>query len=283
MLPVDGIVAGYNLLLALVWGALAPQVWFAPWLGVVHLAGASLFLVLRRRPRLSRATTWIREYYPLLWLLGFWYELDYLLPLLHPVFFDAALERLDVALFGVSWGREWVLRVPSLWISEPMYLLYMCFPLVAVPPLLFGLTGRRDALRDVSLGLTICYVACCVVYLLLPVAGPERAIPAGAPAVHGLFYRLMAAYTRLGDSLGTAFPSFHVAAAVVIACGAWRWWRPAVAAPVTAAALGLALSSVYTQHHYAVDAVAGALLALALEAVTPALRRRTASLARSVP
>jgi membrane-associated phospholipid phosphatase len=283
MLPVDGIVAGYNLLLALVWGALAPKVWFASWLGVVHLIGASLFLVLRRRPRLSRGTAWLREYYPLLWLVGFWYELDYLLPLLHPVFFDAAIERLDVALLGLSWGREWVLRVPSLWVSEPMYLLYMLFPLVAVPPLLFGLTGRRQALRDVTLGLTLSYVLCCLVYLVLPVAGPEPALPAGTSAGRGAFYWLLGGYTRFGDALGTAFPSYHAAAAVVVASGAWRWWRASVAVPVALLALGLAVSAVYTRHHYVVDVVAGALLALALEAVTPALRRRTASPSRSVP
>ena len=278
MRPVDGIVALYNLLLCMVWGSLASKVGFAPWLAVAHLAGASLVLGLRRGTGLSRVTACLREYYPLLWIVGFWYELDYLLPLLHPAFFDGTIERLDVALLGASWGREWVLRAPSLWLGEPMYLLYMLFPLVAVPPLWFGLTRRREALRDVTLGLTLSYLCCCLVYLLLPVAGPEVVLPAGAPPARGVFYRLLGEYARVGDALGTAFPSYHAAAAVVIAAGAWRWWRAGVAGVVTALACGLAVSAVYTRHHYVMDVVAGVALALALEAlVLPGLRRRAVS------
>jgi organic radical activating enzyme len=285
MLPVDGVVAVYNLLLAAVWLGLSPRYAPAAALSAAHLVGASLFVLLRRRPRLTPATVWLREYYPLLWTLGFWLELDYLLPLLHPVFFDPIVQRLDVALFGASWSTEWIARAPSLWLSEPMHVLYMLFPLVAVPPLWFGLTGRRDALRDVALGLTLCYLACAVVYLLFPVAGPHFATPAGASAARGLFYRLGSDYAKLGiiigDPRGSAFPSYHVAAAVVTACVAWRWWRPAVAWTVTAVGAGLSVSTVYTQNHYVLDAVAGAALALGLEAlVLPPLRRR---MARAAP
>jgi hypothetical protein len=277
MLPVDGIVAGYNLLLALVWGGLAATVWFAPWLGVAHLAGASLYLVLRRRPRLSRATAALREIYPLLWLVGFWFELDYLLPLLHPAFFDAQIVRLDVALFGASWGTEWLLRAPSPWLSEPMYLLYMLWaPLVIVPPLALALAGgrRRDTLRDLVFRMTLTYLACCLVYLLVPVDGPQPVVPAGSPLARGLFHGLMGRYYLVRDSGGTALPSFHVVAVVTLAWLAWRWRGPRVAMAVSLVALGVSVSTVYTQHHYVVDAVAGLALALALQALAPALQRR---------
>jgi membrane-associated phospholipid phosphatase len=280
MLPVDGIVAAYNLLLAVVWAALAPRFAPAPALAAAHLAGASLLLMLRRRPRLSQLTGWLREYYPLLWVIGFWLELDYLLPLLHPAFFDPFVRRLDVVLFGASWSTEWSARAPSAWLSEPMHLLYMLFPLVAVPPLWFGLTGRRDALRDVTMRLTLCYLACCLVYLRVPVLGPHAATLGGAPVARGMFRHLAGDYALLGewvgDPPGTAFPSFHVAGAVVTAWVAWRWWRPAVAAAVTAAAAGISISTVYTQNHYVLDAVAGATIALLLQVlVAPALARRS--------
>lgn len=274
MLPVDVIVAAYNLVLAAIWLALVPRHPLAPLLAFAHLAGASLVLVLRRGPHLSPATAWLRELYPLLWIIGFWRELDYLLPLLHPVFFDTAVERADVALFGASWGTQWIARSPQLWLSEPMYLLYMLFPLTVVPPVWFALAGRLQALRDVALGLTLSYLACCLVYLVLPVAGPDPVTPAG-PAARGLCYRLMGQYARLGDARGTAFPSFHVAAAVVIAGVAWRRWPRAVAVVVTALGAGMSVSAVYTQHHYVLDAVAGAALGLLLEVfIAPPLRRR---------
>jgi len=63
-----------------------------------------------------------------------------------------------------------------------------------------------------------------------------------------------------GDSWGAAFPSSHVAAAVVAAVCALRYWRRLglVLAPFT---IGLVLSVVYGQFHYAVDAVAGLIVA----------------------
>jgi len=273
MLPIDGVVAAYNLLLAVVWAALAPRVGAAPAFAAVHLVAASFVLVLRRRPRLAPAVGWLREYYPLLWVLGFWYELDYLLPLLHPQFFDPAIERLDVALFGASWSAAWIARAPWPWLAEPMCALYMLFPLVAVPPLWAGGTGRVGALRDVATSLTLCYLACCLVYLVVPALGPVQHPPDAL--ARGPCWRLMRAYLTLGDSDGTAFPSYHVAAAVVTARFAWTWWRRAVAVPVTALAAGLAVSTVYTQHHYVLDAVAGLGLALLVEGLlAPALRRR---------
>lgn len=275
MLPVDGMVALYNLLLAVVWGGLSAKVSFAPWLAVVHLAGASLFLLLRRRPLLSAGTATLRELYPLLWLVGFWFELDYLLPLLHPVFFDAFVVRWDVALFGASWGTEWLLRWPSPWLSEPMFLLYMLWaPLMIVPPLALALARRREALRDLVLRLTLTYLVCCLVYLLVPVNGPKQLVPAGAPLTHGIFYWLMGRYYVVDPSVGTALPSFHVAAVVTLAWLAWRWRGPRLGMVAWLVALGVSLSAVYTQYHYVLDALAGLVLAVALQAFTPALQRR---------
>ncbi len=55
---------------------------------------------------------------------------------------------------------------------------------------------------------------------------------------------------------------------------ALRWFRRPVAALLAAAAVGVTLSCVYTQNHYAVDALAGIVWALALQlVVAPALLR----------
>ena len=276
MLPVDGLVAVYNLALALVWGALAPKAWFASWLAVAHLAGAGLPLLLRRRPGLSPLGAALREIYPLLWLVGFWFELDYLLPLLHPAFFDRYVVRLDRALFGASWGTAWLLRAQTRWLSEPMYALYMLWaPLLIATPLALLAAGRREALRGVVYRLTFAYLACCLVYLAVPVEGPFTFVPAGSPVAGGLFQRLMGRYYLVTDSRGTALPSYHVAAVATLAWCAWHWWgrRAGLAAALLAA--GVAVSTVYTQHHYVIDAVTGLALALAILALAPSLERRT--------
>ena len=65
-----------------------------------------------------------------------------------------------------------------------------------------------------------------------------------------------------GSAWGTAFPSSHVAVALVAAVCAWRGFRPLGALLLPAAVL-LSLATVYCQFHYAVDALAGAALAAA--------------------
>ncbi len=55
---------------------------------------------------------------------------------------------------------------------------------------------------------------------------------------------------------------------------ALRWFRKPVVALLAAAAVGVTLSSVYTQNHYAVDVLAGVVWAFALQlVVAPALLR----------
>ena len=55
---------------------------------------------------------------------------------------------------------------------------------------------------------------------------------------------------------------------------AWRWFRPPIAWLLTAAAIGVAFASVYTQNHYAVDSIAGVVWALGLQVfVAPVLLR----------
>jgi membrane-associated phospholipid phosphatase len=110
----------------------------------------------------------------------------------------------------------------------------------------------------------IAFYVCYAVFLFFPVAGPrylfpmaENAATAIAPAI--FTHRLL----EQGSAWGTAFPSSHVAVSLVAACEAWRFWRPlgAVLAP---AAVLLAFGTVYGQFHYAVDALAGAAVAVAV-------------------
>src|SRR3989442_11587094 len=66
-----------------------------------------------------------------------------------------------------------------------------------------------------------------------------------------------------GGSWGAALPSSHVAAAVVAVLCALRYWR-ALGFVLTPFTIGLVLSVVYGQFHYAVDAVAGLIVAFAV-------------------
>ena len=93
-------------------------------------------------------------------------------------------------------------------------------------------------------------------------AGPRYAFPPAHNAATSVPVAVFAHRLLEGGSAwGTAFPSSHVAAALVAACCAWRALRPLGLALLPLSLL-LSLATVYGQLHYAVDALAGGALAL---------------------
>ena len=116
-----------------------------------------------------------------------------------------------------------------------------------------------------------------MVFLFSPVAGPRYAfgLPSNA-AAHVWPARAAQWMLDMGDSWGAAFPSSHVAGAVVATGMAIRYWRPLGLAllPVTT---GLVLGVVYGQFHYGVDALSGLVLAGLILAAMEWVRERWAA------
>lgn len=276
VLAVDRLVAAYNGLFALLWLGVGRGEGYALAAAAAHgLAALALPALLRRLPPSpSRPTAWIRDVYPLVWLGAFWTELDTLIPRLHAGSFDGAARSVDLAIFGVHLNEVWMPAMPQVWVSETLHLMYfLYYPLIFLPPLWLLTTGRREALRDVVLRLMVTYVGCYVLYLLFPVYGPHAGSVRYAGALtDGFFYRLVEAAHASGDVRGAALPSSHVAGAVTTAVVGWRWFDRRIAWLFTVQAAGVTLATVYTQAHYAVDAVAGLALALVLQAAIPGFR-----------
>jgi membrane-associated phospholipid phosphatase len=269
--PVDRLLQGYNVLLAGLWIAMLGLAPYAPAILAAHLAAVALPWLLRRAA-LGGAMRVLWEIYPLLWLCAFWSELDFIRHMLHPVSNDALVRALDLRLFGVHLDQLWMAAMPHVWFSEVMHLAYFAYyPLIFLPPVIAALAGRTEASRDMTYRLLLTYVGCYLVYMAFPVDGPGATLPRfDGELTGGVIYQLVHGAVRWGDSLGCAFPSSHVAGAVTIAMLGWRWFRPGVAALLTIEAAGVFVSTVYTQQHYAIDAVAGLVLAVALQsAVAP--------------
>lgn len=265
---VDWLLAAYNGTLALLWLGLAVRVWYALPLCVAHAAAAALPALLGRVPQPpSRPVRWIREAYPLLWIPALWVELDPLIGWMHEATFDPQILLLDLAVFGVHLDRVWMPSMPQVWFSELMHLAYYAYlPLIFLPPVVMAATGRMDAFRDMTLRLMATYVGCYLFYLSFPVVGPhEFGQPFEGALSNGFFYQLGAGAHQSGNVRGAAFPSSHVAGAVTIALLGWRWLSPGVAGLLTIEAVGVMMSTVYTQNHYGVDSVAGLCWALLIQ------------------
>ncbi len=272
----DRFIASYNALMAGVWALHLDRTHFAPWIVAAHMAALTLPWLFARLP--DRSAGWmttLRDLYPLVFLLAYWPELDLLHEALLVGSFDNYIVALDQHVFGTHLHAIWMPAMPYLWLSELMYFMYFAYyALIFLPPIVVAVQGRRAAVRDMAFRLMVTYVGCYLIYITFPVLGPRLAMEAYAgPHTDGLFYQIVHGALEVGDSRGTAFPSSHVAGGVTIAYLAWRWFSRPVALLMSLEATGILLSTVYTQSHYAIDAVAGLAWALGLQVfVVPMLR-----------
>ena len=204
------------------------------------------------------------DWYPMLLLGGLYAEVGVLnvdLAYQH----DLAVQRLELWTFGSQLSYRWIREMPNpllSWFFHGCYLAY--YAILYSSPLGLWVSGRRAAARHTIFAVMITFYLCYVVFLFFPVAGPRYAFDVAHNAATDVWpARATQWLLDRGDSWGAAFPSSHVAAAVVAAVCALRYWRRLglVLAPFT---IGLVLSVVYGQFHYAVDAVAGLIVAAAV-------------------
>jgi len=248
--------------------------------GWLLLANALLFTLIWLAPRARRlgpVARTLADWYPVLLLPALYAEVG-VLTLNAGFQNDWNVQRLETWVFGSEVSYRWIREMPNVglsWILHACYLLYVVI-LYGAP---FGLwvSGRRDQARQTILALAVTFFLCYIVFLFFPVAGPRYAfdLPSNA-AAHVWPARAAQWMLDMGDSWGAAFPSSHVAGAVVATGMAIRYWRPLGLAllPVTT---GLVLGVVYGQFHYGVDALSGLVLAGLILAAMEWVRERWAA------
>jgi len=250
-----------SVFLALRWAAL-PRGHIV--LVLLHLVTAGTALLAPRLRRGGAVGRFVGEFYPLLLLYPLYAELG-ALNAVAATFHDARVQAWEALLFGGQPSSEWIRAQPWPWLSNLLHAGYLSYYLIlAAAPLGLWLSGRAEGARHTVTLLMACFYACYTVFLLFPVAGPRYLFPLAQNAATAT---PLAAVTQdllnAASSRGTAFPSSHVAAALVASLSALREWRPLGVVLLLPAVL-LALGTVYGQLHYAVDALAGAVVAVAV-------------------
>jgi len=189
-------------------------------------------------------------------------------------FHDVLVQHWEAALFGSQVSVTWHENMPSLALSWVMHLGYWSYYFIVAGALLgLWFLASREAYARGGFIIALAFYLCYLVFLLFPVMGPRHYFgDATGPIAQILPARLMRAAQHGGSAMGTAFPSSHVTACW---CAVYALWRDArrLAVLLAPVALALAFGTVYGQFHYAVDAAAGALLAVVLSAGADPLRR----------
>ena len=232
-----------------------------PWLLTAHALMAALVLLAPHARNAGRVGRFLGDWYPMILLPALYGEIG-VLTLSAGFQNDQLIQRLETWVFGSQISFRWIRESPSVllsWILHACYLAY--YPILYASPLGLWMVGRRDASRHTIFAVMATFYLCYIVFLFFPVAGPRYAFGGAHNIATDVWPARFAAWLLdRGDSWGAAFPSSHVAASVVATGMALRYWRPLglVLLPFTA---GLILAVVYGQFHYAVDALAGLMVA----------------------
>lgn len=250
------------------------------WMRVTALSGTiALWIVYKVWP--CRMVMTCRIGYLLL-MLSFWYpdtyEINKQIGSLDHIF-----AQWEQTLFHCQPALLFSQKFSSKLVSELMYMGYESYYLFFVVMAFVVLVRRYDQLERVMFIMLGAFFICYVIFLLLPVTGPQYyylavgtdKIASGvfpdigkyfadstecltAPGWQGgPFYKLCALLHGAGERPTAAFPSSHVSIAtlvMIIACR-MRMWRMMILLAIPY--LFLCMATVYIQAHYAIDSIAG--------------------------
>ncbi len=208
---------------------------------------------------------WLRHIYPL-FLLGPFFRWTYPIGKFYfPVPFDDFLLRADMALFGFHVARDLVHRWGDrYWLTEWMNFSYLSYYWVTLYlPLYLYFSKRQKEFMYVMFNAGLVIYACFIIQAIFPAQGPVHYDPATCGYLEaGPVSWFAREFLARADIPGGAMPSGHIAGTVAIFIFAWRYARRAfwATSPIV---VSLCRSTVYGRYHYAVDAVAGILIAVA--------------------
>lgn len=274
--PADKVVIAYLAVLAALVALSYHRISY--WWAVVlaHAAVILLIVAISRRARMG-AGVWrfIRGWYPVALVPVTFKELTFLIPLIHPRDYDWELARIDYWMFGAH-PTVWLERFTWPALTELLQISYTTYYFL---PLILGavLWSKRWFDRFhffvfvAVLGFYLSYLG----YIAVPAIGP-RFILAGEQSfpLRGVFL-----YQFIRDTLDRAegitrdcFPSGHTELTLLVLYYAGRFHRRTFWL-ILPAGSALIVSTVYLRYHYAIDVIAGVMLALAVIVIAQPLYR----------
>jgi len=233
----------------------------APRMILIHLAiGISIILLARAslaspNPIFQLARHW----YPLLLYIFFFEELQGLVHIIFPGWYDSWLIQFDFNLAGVH-PSVWLAQFANPTLNDVMQFAYMTyFPFLVILPALLYAEKDLISFWTVMTATAVAHYSVYVIAVFLPVESPFFSLRSlnSAPLTGGPFTATINLIEHYGRVHGAAFPSAHVAGSTVAILAARRYkpWLFWITLPFF---LAMCVATVYGRYHYVADVIAGA-------------------------
>jgi len=217
----------------------------------------------------------LRDWFPVVVVLGLYLLLQPVIEAINPRRYDALLAAADARWFGPLADRWRNLLSRPPWLTDLLYAAYASFYLLpvgvaAAARLRRGAAAFERVVFPLLLGFYLSFLG----YFLWPALGPRVPRTAEADLLGGGLVSGMVRDFLAGAEATTldAFPSGHTAVSLLAAVLGARLF-PTAAPWLAAWAAAIVTATVYVRVHYVVDVAAGAALAAAVSTLAPGLAR----------
>lgn len=250
----------------------------AQWAAIVtaHITVCAALVWLDRNESSSTIVRALHDWHPIVLFPILYKEVELLAAGVGDWQLTEAIPALEATLFNGQPSLYLSERWSSVAVSEYLHFCYLSYVLV-IPGVCgyWYATRRQVAFREVVLLLAVTMFGSYLFFILFPVDSPYyRSDRLGPPLAGNFFFDLVHEISSRGGARGGAFPSAHVSGAVVTWLVAWRHQRrlAVLLSPIIG---GVVVAAVYGRFHYALDAVAGLLVAIVVvTAFTSGVARR---------
>jgi len=210
-------------------------------------------------PAAYKVLLFIRSYYPVLLYIYFFESNTATNMVLFRDWLDPWFMKIDYAMFGYYPSLEWGLKYSQIWIKEILYFAYFSYYLMIIGLPVYFYIRRREAMGEVVFVLSFVFYCCYFIYSWLPVMGGryfEAAMQYTQESGIGIFSKIMAYIYTHSPHLGGAFPSSHIAIALVLSVLALKYFR-ILGITMLIITFLLSIATVYCHYHWFIDSVFG--------------------------
>ena len=179
-------------------------------------------------------------------------------------YIDPFFQKIDLAIFGYQPAIEWGRSLDNFFWQEWFHFAYFSYYLMIFGIAVWLYLKRRKNFYQYTFLVFFLFYVCYITYIFLPVIGGrfwQENMDIATKYRYGIFTRLMAFIYTNSPHKGAAFPSSHVAVALVVSLYAYKV-KKMLGYILLFVTFSLAIATVYCHYHYFIDTIFGILYAI---------------------